>query len=234
MEYLRTQQKLERTATSSYPCRSCWPCGRSNALLEAGLVTTQIEKGASHGPAVFRRKIRPSVISHSKTRSPEPTLRAAGPSLRRISTTRIWRLIPAIWAGVTRMLFSEVISDIDISQVSAAFDTPTISIAMVAASRIRTVDRPLTVKLSGRPQPPNQRRGRILFPSARGAEPPTHHGPLPRLLGVALGRDAGNPKVFTSFFGMPEIVLRLLIHPTLRTRPKRDRQAHRHLRTATR
>src|SRR5947208_2308210 len=50
----------------------------------------------------------------------------------------------------------------------------------------RTV--PLTVKLRGRTTTPDERRGRTLSPSARGAEPPTPHGPLQRLLGV------GTPK----------------------------------------
>src|SRR2546426_1123855 len=39
----------------------------------------------------------------------------------------------------------------------------------------------LTVKLSGRPTPPDKRRGRTLSSSARGAKPLTHHGPLQRL-----------------------------------------------------
>jgi len=42
--------------------------------------------------------------------------------------------------------------------------------------------RPLTVKLSGRPTPPDKHRGRTLSSSARGAKPLTHHGPLQRLL----------------------------------------------------
>jgi len=44
--------------------------------------------------------------------------------------------------------------------------------------------RPLTVKLSGRTMPPDQRRGRILSSSAHGAKPPTFHGPLQRLLDI--------------------------------------------------
>src|SRR5205814_237084 len=39
-----------------------------------------------------------------------------------------------------------------------------------------------TVKLSGRPMPPDQRRGRILSSGARGVQPPAPHGPLQRLL----------------------------------------------------
>jgi hypothetical protein len=42
----------------------------------------------------------------------------------------------------------------------------------------------LTVKLRGRTEAPDTRRGRTLSPSARGAYPQTHHGPLQRLLGV--------------------------------------------------
>jgi hypothetical protein len=42
----------------------------------------------------------------------------------------------------------------------------------------------LTVKLNGRPMPPDQRRGRTLSSRARGAQPPTHHGPFQRWLGV--------------------------------------------------
>src|SRR5947207_6248738 len=41
---------------------------------------------------------------------------------------------------------------------------------------------PLTVKLRGRTTTPDQRRGRILTSHARGAGPPTVHGPLQRLL----------------------------------------------------
>ena len=40
----------------------------------------------------------------------------------------------------------------------------------------------LTVKLRGRATEPDQRRGRKLFPGARGAQPQVHHGPLERLL----------------------------------------------------
>src|SRR5207237_9754057 len=42
--------------------------------------------------------------------------------------------------------------------------------------------RSLTVKLRGRTTTPDERRGRTLSPGARGAEPPTPHGPLQRLL----------------------------------------------------
>src|SRR2546425_428982 len=48
----------------------------------------------------------------------------------------------------------------------------------------RTV--PLTVKLNGRAEAPDGRRGRTLFSSARGAQPPAHHGPFQRLLEDAL------------------------------------------------
>jgi len=41
----------------------------------------------------------------------------------------------------------------------------------------------LTVNLSGRAMRPDQRRGRKQSSSTRGAEPPTHQGPLQRLLG---------------------------------------------------
>jgi hypothetical protein len=42
--------------------------------------------------------------------------------------------------------------------------------------------RHLTVKLRGRPEAPPKRRGRILSSRARGAQAPTVHGPLQRLL----------------------------------------------------
>ena len=45
----------------------------------------------------------------------------------------------------------------------------------------------LTVKLNGRPEAPDERRGRRLSSSARGAQPPTHHGPFQRLLGDVMG-----------------------------------------------
>jgi len=48
---------------------------------------------------------------------------------------------------------------------------------------MRNISR-LTVKLRGRPEAPDQRRGRILSSRARGAIQTTHHGPLQRLLGV--------------------------------------------------
>ncbi len=41
---------------------------------------------------------------------------------------------------------------------------------------------PLTVKLRGHATAPDQRHGRTLSSSARGAQPPGHHGPLQRLL----------------------------------------------------
>jgi len=47
----------------------------------------------------------------------------------------------------------------------------------------------LTVKSRGRTEAPDQRRGRILSCSARGAKPHAHHGPLQRLL-------AGSPLAF--------------------------------------
>ena len=40
----------------------------------------------------------------------------------------------------------------------------------------------LTVKLRGRPEAPDKRRGRTLSSGARGAKQTTHHGPLQRLL----------------------------------------------------
>src|SRR5882762_3799112 len=43
----------------------------------------------------------------------------------------------------------------------------------------------LTVKLRGRQEAPDKRRGRTLSSGARGAQPLTHHGPLQRLLEVA-------------------------------------------------
>src|SRR5712671_604449 len=48
-----------------------------------------------------------------------------------------------------------------------------------------TISGGLTVKLSGRAEAPDGRRGRTLSSRARGAQPPTHHGPLQRLLGGA-------------------------------------------------
>jgi hypothetical protein len=49
--------------------------------------------------------------------------------------------------------------------------------------------RCLTVKLRGRREAPDKRRGRTLSSGARGAQPPAVHGPLQRLLEV------GNPTV---------------------------------------
>src|SRR5437016_7899245 len=42
--------------------------------------------------------------------------------------------------------------------------------------------RPLTVKLNGRAEAPDWRRGRTISSSARGAQPPAHHGPFQRWL----------------------------------------------------
>ena len=42
--------------------------------------------------------------------------------------------------------------------------------------------RPLTVKLRGRTTTSDKRRGRTLFPRARGPKQTTPHGPLQRLL----------------------------------------------------
>ncbi len=39
---------------------------------------------------------------------------------------------------------------------------------------------------------PDERRGRILFSDARGAQPPVHHGPLQRLLDGHRSRSAAN------------------------------------------
>ena len=41
------------------------------------------------------------------------------------------------------------------------------------------------MKLNGRAEAPDGRRGRTISPCARGAQPPTHHGPFQRLLGSA-------------------------------------------------
>jgi len=38
------------------------------------------------------------------------------------------------------------------------------------------------VKLNGRAEAPDWRRGRTLSPGARGAQPPAHHGPFQRWL----------------------------------------------------
>src|SRR5437588_6140266 len=47
---------------------------------------------------------------------------------------------------------------------------------------IRAARGGLTVKLRGRAPEPDQRRGRTISSSARGARPQAHHGPLQRLL----------------------------------------------------
>src|SRR5438105_8845038 len=49
-------------------------------------------------------------------------------------------------------------------------------------------ERHLTVKLSGRAEAPDGRRGRTLSSSARGAEPQAHYGPLQRLLEGTINR----------------------------------------------
>src|ERR1700682_5283707 len=59
----------------------------------------------------------------------------------------------------------------------------------------RILSRTLTVKLSGRAMPPDQRRGRTLPRSSRGAPLPMPHGPLQRLLGAALTRIDAAPAV---------------------------------------
>jgi hypothetical protein len=46
--------------------------------------------------------------------------------------------------------------------------------------------RPLTVKLNGRAEAPDWRRGRTISSRARGAQPPAHHGPFQRWLEDAL------------------------------------------------
>ncbi len=55
---------------------------------------------------------------------------------------------------------------------------------LIREAPIRTVDhaRRLTVKLSGRPQARPARRERRIAKRARGAQPPTRHGPLQGLL----------------------------------------------------
>jgi len=45
------------------------------------------------------------------------------------------------------------------------------------------------VKLRGRTEAADERRGRTLSPGARGANQTTHHGPLQRLLAVMLAED---------------------------------------------
>src|ERR1700704_6545807 len=59
------------------------------------------------------------------------------------------------------------------------------NVAMNLRSASMGVSWILTGKLSGRPMQPDQRRGRTLSSSARGAQPLTHHGPLQRLLEVS-------------------------------------------------
>ena len=54
----------------------------------------------------------------------------------------------------------------------------------MSPSRVSVMACCLTVKLRGRTEAPDQRRGRILSSSARGAKQTTPHGPLQRLLEV--------------------------------------------------
>src|ERR1700687_136572 len=63
---------------------------------------------------------------------------------------------------------------------------PAVRHAREAAVAMRFMFR-LTVKLRGRAEAPDKRRGRTLSPGARGAKQTTPHGPLQRLLGVARG-----------------------------------------------
>src|SRR5437773_9364803 len=53
---------------------------------------------------------------------------------------------------------------------------------VTALSSAPPPNSPLTVKLSGRPQARPARRERRIAKRARGAQPPTRHGPLQRLL----------------------------------------------------
>src|SRR6184192_2106175 len=56
----------------------------------------------------------------------------------------------------------------------------------MSPSRVSVMACCLTVKLRGRTTTRDERRGRTLSPSARGAKPLTPHGPLQRLLdGIA-------------------------------------------------
>src|SRR5437899_1093362 len=52
----------------------------------------------------------------------------------------------------------------------------------------RILSRILTVKLNGRAEAPDCRRGRILSSRARGTQPPAHHGPFQRWLEDALNK----------------------------------------------
>jgi hypothetical protein len=61
---------------------------------------------------------------------------------------------------------------------------------------------PLTAKLSGRPEAPNRRRGRTLSFGARGAYPPTPHGPLQRLLDLT--PNTSTERAFKMHLGEPQ------------------------------
>src|SRR5438105_10511234 len=65
--------------------------------------------------------------------------------------------------------------------------TPRVDQLQPRSSR-RPQRRRLTVKLNGRAEAPDWRRGRTISSSARGAQPPAHHGPFQRWLEDALNK----------------------------------------------
>src|SRR5947199_5307777 len=66
---------------------------------------------------------------------------------------------------------------------------PTAFLTLAASSSLSaTESRLLTVKLNGRAEAPDWRRGRTISSSARGAQPPAHHGPFQRWLEDALNK----------------------------------------------
>jgi len=65
--------------------------------------------------------------------------------------------------------------------------TPRVDQLQPRSSR-RPQRRRLTVKLNGRAEAPDWHRGRTISSSARGAQPPAHHGPFQRWLEDALNK----------------------------------------------
>ena len=79
--------------------------------------------------------------------------------------------------------------------------------------------RDLTIKLSGRPEDPTRRRGRILYDCVRAAYHLTCHGPLQRKLGLAKTEAAGSSSsrgATRSLSARPALIPLTMAHVPLR------------------
>jgi hypothetical protein len=146
---------------------------------------TAMEKGSRRIPRSIKGTSGASVvIRHSMRYKQPPIVNQPRKSRNDLSFTPV---------GVSMPVGADVSSDQGQSHLSRSMQNYLRRLSL----------RPLTVKLRGRTEALDQRRGRILSFRARGAQPQAHHGPLQRLLGArcAMTRPSAAPATPSAAFG---------------------------------